>query len=158
MKPDQPEQTPEPKKELPPKQAAQFASLEVGEDPDGVYIPERDDPQGGQLPAAPVPVEPQGHKLVATFIVVVFGLLEARRGPLWKLTPKEAEELARTGGDVLDYYFQLSPSPLGAFLLCAGLTIGPRVALDIQQTKKRQQADAQRDQERQQREGAIDGD
>lgn len=133
-----PEQTPEPP-ELPPEQAAQFASVEAGEDAADVYIPAGEGATG--MPPAARPLDPQGEKYIGPVLTVIFGILASRRGPLWELTPKEQEELTRTGGAVLDYYFELSPSPVGAFLLCLGVAVGPRVALDIQQTKAREEAE-----------------
>lgn len=130
--PEQPEQQ---NQELPPEQVAQFNSVEAGEDPNDVYIP--GDRGNTQVVKAEPRPDPQGEKYIAPVLVVLFGILAARRGPLWELSKTEADELARTGGAVLDYYFQLSPSPVGAFLVCAGMVVGPRVALDFQQSKAR---------------------
>ncbi|WP_445354172.1 hypothetical protein ACJJI5_12345 [Microbulbifer sp. EKSA008] len=122
--------------QMPPEQARQFAQIPIGSEPPGSTTYN----ESGEPIATPAI---SGEQLTGALLALVFGMLADRRGEHWRLTETETEQLAKTGGALMDHYMPQGGGPGTAFALCMGVALVPRLMTErakMAEEKKKQEA------------------
>ena len=136
-----------------PVPAGKPASIRPGSDPvrpagEGTRDGDPGPGRGGSRPGAgrptsvpkPVPKIPQFTKAgLARLWQLVFGMVAIRRGDDWTLDDDEAGNLAEATDAVLQQYLPLlaDHAALVALVITLGITVAPRVMIDVHESKIR---------------------
>lgn len=122
--------------QLHPEQMRQFQMVPIEGAPEqGAPQGETYTPEGEPVPGAQPALS--GEMIVGPLLNLVFGIVAERRGDHWKLTETELQELARTGGAVMDHYMPVTAGPLGSFAICMSVALGPRIMVERELIKQR---------------------